>query len=64
MSRITLWSLLLTNLPAVAAHAAEAELPNGVCGGPQVMATAAQSGRAMVQQVIQAGTPWGDNRLN
>jgi len=39
-------------------------LPDGVCGNPQTMLQATQAGRAMLQQALAAGTPWGDKSLN
>jgi predicted Zn-dependent protease len=38
--------------------------PDGVCGSPQTMLEAAQTGNAMVRQAFAAGMPWGDSALN
>ena len=42
----------------------ESSLPDGVCGGPQTMLEASQTGSAMVQQAFARGMPWGDKSLN
>lgn len=39
-------------------------LPSGDCGSPRVMAQAARTGRAMVQQVLATGMPWSGDDLN
>jgi len=39
-------------------------LPGGVCGDERSMLEAAQAGRAMAQQVLSQGTPWGGQNLN
>ena len=42
----------------------EQSLPDGVCGNPQVMREASQTGQAMAQEALAHGTPWGDSPLN
>jgi len=39
-------------------------LPDGVCGNHETMLEAAQAGRAMFQQALANGMPWGDKSLN
>lgn len=62
---VTLWLWVAIGLPPVAgARAMAAELPEGVCGSPQVMLEAAQAGNAMVQQALSRGMRWRENSLN
>lgn len=44
--------------------AGEKSSPQGACGSVQAQLGAAQAGRAMVQQAMRAGMPWGDGALN
>jgi predicted Zn-dependent protease len=42
----------------------DALLPDGVCGSRESMLEATRVGRAMLQQTLAAGMPWGDKSLN
>jgi predicted Zn-dependent protease len=57
--------LLLTFLPLSARGRRRDTLqPDGVCGDRETMLEASQTGKAMLQQALAAGMPWGDKSLN
>ncbi len=69
LHRISRWLMLLTwamaSLPVPAAARSPAPLlPNGACGGEEIMGEAQRTGAAMVHQAFAAGMPWGDKALN
>lgn len=60
---LIVWIITVLPSPALG-RSPNAVLPLGVCGSPQTMLEASQTGNAMVQQAISAGMPWGDRSLN
>ena len=63
--RVILLMLLLTFLPLSARGRRRDTLqPDGVCGDRETMLEASQTGKAMLQQALAAGMPWGDKSLN
>ena len=64
-ARVVLCALSVTFLPLAArGRSPDALLPDGVCGSRQTILEAAQTGHAMVQQVLAKGMLWGDKSLN
>ena len=64
-ARVVLYALSLTFLPLAArGRSPDALLPDGVCGSRQAILEAAQTGHALVQQVLAKGMLWGDKSLN
>jgi predicted Zn-dependent protease len=62
---VALLGLVVTFLPLPArGRRHDALLPDGVCGNRETMLEAARVGRAMLQQTLAAGMPWGDKALN
>ena len=60
---IGLWMLVFLSVKAFGASGGS-PLPDGVCGSPQTMLEASQSGNAMVQQALATSTPWSERSLN
>jgi predicted Zn-dependent protease len=60
---IGLCLLLFMSVKAFGASG-ERSLPDGVCGSPQTMLEASQTGNVMLQRTLAAGMPWSEKSLN
>jgi len=62
---VAMLGLVVTFLPVPArGRRHDALLPDGVCGNREAMLEASRVGKAMLQQSLAAGMPWGDESLN